>query len=259
MGRSKIRDKEVAPSSALLRHEKRRDTLWFMTAAPTRKRCGTCGKLKPLDAYYRRTDSKALKSDCKTCYNAKLKASYEKNKAKKLAKCAEYRKQHKKQIAEYHRGWNKRNKEHVAKRSAEYRRRPEVRERIKAQQHDWYAEHATAIQAKRKARLEANPEIKKRQREYELRYARLNKDIWNAKTNRRRVKRVSATPKWANSKAIRGFYAKAARLTAQTGIKHVVDHVVPLQGKNVCGLHVENNLRVVTEKVNLEKFNKFKD
>lgn len=64
---------------------------------------------------------------------------------------------------------------------------------------------------------------------------------------------------WANRDAIELFYAEAERLTRKTGIQHEVDHIVPLKGKRVSGLHVHNNLRVVTKAVNRAKSNRFDD
>ena len=73
-----------------------------------------------------------------------------------------------------------------------------------------------------------------------------------------RQKRIkTATPKWANRDDIKEVYIKAQILTKETGIKHEVDHIVPLTNKLVCGLHVEHNLRVVTFSENRSKSNKF--
>lgn len=47
-----------------------------------------------------------------------------------------------------------------------------------------------------------------------------------------------------------------ARLRTQaTGVKHHVDHIIPLQSDVVCGLHVENNLRVIPATMNIRKSN----
>ena len=52
-------------------------------------------------------------------------------------------------------------------------------------------------------------------------------------------------------------YQRAKELTEQTGIKHVVDHIIPLHHKKVCGLHVPCNLRVMTVNENNIKNNSF--
>jgi hypothetical protein len=71
------------------------------------------------------------------------------------------------------------------------------------------------------------------------------------------INKRSATPQWADENAISDVYLEARRLSALTGIRHDVDHEIPLNGKNVCGLHVENNLRVITQTENVRKSNKY--
>lgn len=73
---------------------------------------------------------------------------------------------------------------------------------------------------------------------------------------RYRARLLHATPTWADHKAIVSFYAEARRVSLQTGVKHHVDHIVPLQGRNVCGLHVPWNLQVLTGSANQSKGNR---
>lgn len=73
---------------------------------------------------------------------------------------------------------------------------------------------------------------------------------------RARTAKLKATPKWADHTTIMYMYWLARCLTRMTGIKHEVDHIYPLRGKNSCGLHVENNLQILTRVANRKKSNK---
>lgn len=88
------------------------------------------------------------------------------------------------------------------------------------------------------------------------RYHRQAAELESAKLARRRATKHGATPMWANLDAIKMVYKLARAITEQTGIKHHVDHVVPLQSKFVCGLHVEVNLQVIPWLENFRKANR---
>ena len=80
-----------------------------------------------------------------------------------------------------------------------------------------------------------------------------------AKSARRRAAKLHRTPPWLTElhhQQIQIFYDAAADLTKEFGIPVEVDHVVPLQGKNVSGLHVPWNLQVITKRENLIKGNR---
>ena len=78
----------------------------------------------------------------------------------------------------------------------------------------------------------------------------------NAHSAKRRASQLQQTPSWSETKEIAELYSWAAHLQKVTGIQMHVDHVVPLQGKHVSGLHCVDNLKVITAKENLTKGNK---
>lgn len=85
-----------------------------------------------------------------------------------------------------------------------------------------------------------------------------NLDWVRADTSARRRRHRQATPPWVDTlmKAqIREVYRVAYALTKQTGRVHHVDHIYPLRGETVCGLHVPWNLQVLPFDENAEKSN----
>jgi len=74
---------------------------------------------------------------------------------------------------------------------------------------------------------------------------------------KRRAAKLRRTPPWADHRAIRRVYEEARRLTNETGIPHHVDHVTPLCGRAVSGLHVETNLQIIPGSENCRKHNRF--
>ena len=69
-----------------------------------------------------------------------------------------------------------------------------------------------------------------------------------------------ATPKWLTEEhwlAMNEMYAKAKRLTRETGVRHEVDHIHPINGKTLSGLHVPWNLQILTQAENVAKSNRY--
>ena len=97
---------------------------------------------------------------------------------------------------------------------------------------------------------------------YKRKYKAANPDLYKELVNVRRRRFRDATPKWLTAEQkleIRFHYRLAIALSRSTKIPHAVDHIVPLQGEDVCGLHVPWNMQVLTQDENLQKSNKLID
>lgn len=97
-------------------------------------------------------------------------------------------------------------------------------------------------------------------RENQSDYYLQNKELYNFHGAKRRAAKLDRTPCWLTDEAlllIADFYYLAKALTESSGVKYVVDHIIPLQGETVSGLHVPSNLQLLTEAENASKRNKF--
>lgn len=89
-----------------------------------------------------------------------------------------------------------------------------------------------------------------------------NKSGYIFRANQYRARKLKATPPWLSKEQkdeIKRFYWLSQDLKAVTGETYHVDHIVPLQGENVCGLNVPWNLQILPADVNIRKKNHYED
>jgi hypothetical protein len=106
----------------------------------------------------------------------------------------------------------------------------------------------------------ANPDKVKAQAPLKRAYAEANPEKSAANLAKRRAAKLQRTPKWLSVDdfwLIEQAYEVAALRSKATNIAWHVDHIFPLQGELVSGLHVPTNLQVIPWFDNLSKANKF--
>lgn len=139
------------------------------------------------------------------------------------------------------------------------RERPEVRESIRRSGRAYWARKTaderqayTQASADRVKRWHA--EHPERIREIAAKYRASEK---GSETRKMRYLRMTTqVPAWADRHAMDRLYVEAERISADTGVPHVVDHVLPICSDVVSGLHVENNLQILTAVDNIRKGNR---
>lgn len=190
---------------------------------PVFKHCHACAVSKPISEFSRCAAKKdGLQTQCKAC-----KKAYKKTPSG-LAANAQYENKPSRRAQRkiMNAAWVERNREYCRSKSNQY-----------------YAEHK---------HTDAWRESNKRS------YVR-NKHVYRARDMRRIAVERCAVPAWltrAHFDLMKATYRQVQELTHSTGIPHEVDHIVPLLGKTVRGLHVPWNLRVVPREVNRNKSNR---
>ena len=107
--------------------------------------------------------------------------------------------------------------------------------------------------------IKKNPE---KYKEYSKKCYENNKPKAFANSAKYRASKRQAVPNWLSSEMqleIENIFKIAKELTEKTGIPHEVDHIIPLRGKSVSGLHVPWNLQVLTQFENRSKKNFIKE
>lgn len=141
---------------------------------------------------------------------------------------------------EYQKEWRQRNKEKVAAYTKKWNESNKEKRK-------------TIIESWR----ERNPDkVKEYNKKGGHKWVSNNKGKRLASVRARQLAKKDRTPSWVDKKELEKFYMEAARLTKETGIQYEVDHIVPLQGETVSGLHVPWNLQVLTRSENRSKGNK---
>jgi len=187
------------------------------------KTCSACGLSKPLADYHKdKTKRLGVSSSCKPCAKARSSAWYKDNTERALASSKE--------------------------------RYPAVRDRRLESMREWRERNPKRKQQIDRLWRASNPDRKRKNwREWKAN----NPQKSAQESSLRRASKRMATPGWADHNAIKALFAEAARLTKVTGIKHQVDHIVPLKSELVCGLHCESNMQILTQVENLKKSNRY--
>jgi hypothetical protein len=192
------------------------------------KTCVTCLKTKPLNEFYKRKDSlNGFRNDCKNCRKARSLKNF-------FDKC-ENRKQ---QMREYYKKRIEKNPNwHI----------------------DFYTENKEKVLANNKIYYQKH---RAKRLQSVLEWARSNKGRANANKKAYKTSKQQACPKWVRDNGdlmwmMQEAYDLAMLRSNMFGFQWHVDHVVPLRGKVVSGIHVPWNLQVIPGRENCSKSNRF--
>lgn len=194
------------------------------------KTCALCGVVKPMSEFYKRAEAAdGYRNDCKECRKkVSIQNYYGKHEENKL----------------------KNREAHAA--------------RIKANP-DWSAEYYSKNKERMKKSSQAQYQKYREARiAKSVEWAKNNKGKANANKKAYKAAKLRACPEWVrNDTELRWLmqeaYDLAAMRTEMFGFSWHVDHIVPLRGDIVSGLHVPWNLQVIPGRDNCSKSNRFED
>jgi hypothetical protein len=198
------------------------------------KICKKCNIIKEVDLFPKRGN------ECKACVAIYMKV---------------YRQTHAENIRELKKQWKLANIDHVKNKDRQYAlNNPE---KVKAYKLRWKLNNLEKDRLSKRKYTLNNPEKVK---EAGTKWRINNPGLLRARDAKRRASKKNRTPKWVDKDhmwLIKEVYELAQIRTKQFGITWHVDHIIPLQGELVSGLHVIENLQVIPGIKNVKKKNKY--
>ena len=205
------------------------------------KVCTKCNQAKELFNFSKKSSTKdGYQYNCKQCVTSYLKKYQAVNSDVLKEKKAEYYQE---------------NKEDFAKKKAVYYAKN--KERIYAYGKEYYAKNKEVM-------LEKNAQYREQNKEQlslkDAEAYRKDEGKYRAQTMNLSASKMNRKPSWLTEfdhTYIQCLHQVAAMRSRESGEKWEVDHIIPLRGKLVSGLHVPSNLRVITAKENQQKHNSY--
>jgi len=218
------------------------------------KKCSKCKAEKPLDLFPRTIRSKdGYCTQCKQCKNNYRKLQQQKYKAAQDL-------------------WREKFPEKVTQYKQSRKANPNFKQEKAIADRKYREKHAEKLKERKRRYYEQNKErhailmsdnYQKSKEVVKLRVAEWKKQNAakvNANCMKRHAQKLNATPPWLTEDdhwLLEEAYDLAKLRTHMFGFMWHVDHIIPLKGKNVCGLHVPINLQVIPASENCSKRNRF--
>lgn len=204
------------------------------------KQCTKCGETKPLSEFQKRVGAKdGHRGACRQCEN-KRKAAWAKSNPDKTTASSR---------ASYQKHIDKRRKSGAQNAAS---RRAENPEKFRESNRRLYWQKPEKFRAAALRRRIKNIEAA---RERDRLWAKKNPGLNRAKAAKFRTQRPKSLLK-SDLDEIKFVYNCCVVWAKLTKVEHHVDHIVPLRGKEVSGLHVPWNLRIIPASENLSKGNR---
>lgn len=204
------------------------------------KLCKRCNVEKPNEQFSKSSrETDGLQDRCKPC-NSEVAAEYRAaNIDKEKVRHRKYAQENRERVRKYHKTWGANNTDKINEKARIFYQRNKNKS------------------AKRMSKWKENPLVKEHLKKYMRQYQKNNRGRINSIAAKRHALKKQAIPVWADINLIEKFYSEAVTKTKQTGIEHSVDHIIPLNSNIVCGLHCQQNLRVIIHVENIKKGNRF--